>query len=61
MRHSPATSLKHGVDSRWMKSSWLSFDNISSVFWFVSGINSVDRMPVNMKNAKISNLHPVSQ
>ena len=39
-----------------MKPSWFSFDSSSSVFCFVSGMSSVEKIPVNMKNAKISRL-----
>ena len=39
-----------------MKPSCLSFDSSSSVSCFPSLSTSVEKMPVSMKNAKISNL-----
>lgn len=39
-----------------MKPSWFSFDSSSSDCIFVSLINSVEKIPVSMKKAKISSL-----
>lgn len=53
------SELEHkalGVRAPWINSSWLSFESASSDFWAVSGMRNVEKMPVNMKNAKISRL-----